>query len=404
MSPDGICVIDNKISSHFESLAPVTRKYVVHLMTREVQFLLSNEWFLMKTFLLSSWRPIFFWREGAGGSSLRLCQGLLFGVVALVDFEHCEDHHLTGHLFVRREHWGEVIRWRTMRQQTGSQWQECVPDSASRGRPSFSVTVSFAPRAANANSNWSRPFAIFSDDAASRWTAWPTPPRGRRSHPRSSLKNARCWRTAPAAGRTCPGSIPAAGEYFWHVHLVGSGGRTVNTERTGASFGETNACSMWRFETRCFFKVVSCVVCCAFLLGSAVSGSDSEPTTRKVLVVQLPPETWLSRPPWRSPTCFWSRHPLPGRPSRTYTAGQPHLILERPPPCPSDGVLQPHCLDVLVQRVPPVGDAHAFLQFQALSVFFYWSLQSSQKLPSLHLPLFPAVEVVRESLLQHSDA
>ena len=44
----------------------------------------------MKTFLLSSWRPIFFRREvGEEGSSPRLCQGLLFGVVALVDL--CSD-------------------------------------------------------------------------------------------------------------------------------------------------------------------------------------------------------------------------------------------------------------------------------------------------------------------------
>ena len=60
-------------------------------------------------------------------------------------------------------------------------------------------------------------------------------------------------------------------------------------------------------------------------------------------------EIWLSRPPWRSPTCLRTRHPLPARQSRTYTAVQPHLILEGL--LPHDGVLQPHCLEVLVQTM-----------------------------------------------------
>ena len=43
--------------------------------------------------------------------------------------------------------------------------------------------------------------------------------------------------TGPAAERTWLSSIPAAGEYVHHMHLLSSGGRTVNTEQTGASFG-----------------------------------------------------------------------------------------------------------------------------------------------------------------------
>ena len=54
------------------------------------------------------------------------------------------------------------------------------------------------------------------------------------------------------------------------MHLLSSGGSTVNTERTGASFGEANACSMRWIETRCFFKIVGCVVCCAFPLGNGL--------------------------------------------------------------------------------------------------------------------------------------
>ena len=54
------------------------------------------------------------------------------------------------------------------------------------------------------------------------------------------------------------------------MYLLSSGGSTVNTERTGASFGDAHACSMRWFETRCFFKITSCVVCCALLLGNCL--------------------------------------------------------------------------------------------------------------------------------------
>ena len=48
--------------------------------------------------------------RGRGGSFFRLCQGLLFGVVALVDFEHCQDHHLIAHHFTRRRALGRGDR------------------------------------------------------------------------------------------------------------------------------------------------------------------------------------------------------------------------------------------------------------------------------------------------------
>ena len=224
----------------------------------------------MKTFLLSSWRPIFFRREGGGrggallacakGSSLELWLWSIFALtfralsISSSDWSPFRAARALGR--------GDPV---TDDAAAGSQWQECVPNSASRRRPSFSVTVSFAPRAANASSNWSKAICDLLRRCSVPLNCLTHATTRQERSPTLLPEGSPILETAPAAGRTCSGSIPAAGEYVPHMHLLSSGGSTVNTERTGASFGEANACRM-----RCFFKIISCVVCCALLLGNCL--------------------------------------------------------------------------------------------------------------------------------------